>query len=918
MKFHFCSLFFLSYVACVYFPPRDRIPLGVLMEEPGSQTLIPVLTSLYANHLINQNVDYHMKFQKVADDSYEASKIICNLTSSGNGVTAFISSLPSKKTHMLDSICAEMEIPHIQLLWDSEPTISKLTSLNFYPGVDLFAEGLATIVQSLQWKSFVVLYEDESSLLRLKYILKLEPYNPEKKWNSIRLKKLGPGPDYRGVFKDIKHIPETNIILDCKTEKILDVLQQAQSVRMLEIFHSYFLTPLDAHTIDLESLNYKANITTIRIFQPEHKLIEQAIRNWELAERNFFNNTVKYDRYTIKTSTVLMHDAVEHLIGAINDFYKTERVRPIALMCNDTTKFESGFRLISYMKIKPADRALTGPIQFNKNGTRIDFTIYLIKGTRNHTLNSWRAQDQNLLSNRTQKEYEKDVEEMLKGEDLVIASRIMLPYLSYVEGHQSKIGNDKYEGYAKDLMDLIAKIAGFQYTFELVNDNQAGTYDKTLGRWNGLIGEITEHRAQMAISDLAMTAQRQQVVDFSSPFMNLGIGLMVKKATIKEIPLFSFLDPFTQDVWAYTATLLLGLSLLFFLAYRLAPNEWVNPHPCEQNPDELEIEWNFKNCVWLVLGSLLQQGCDILPRSLSTRVSLSLWWFFSLIMYNSYTANLAAFLTTEKAGITVKNVEELAKQTTIKYGCMEYSATYEFFKNSDYTTYRKMWNNMKASNNPSVFVKNDDEGVKRVLSTKDSLYAYLTESTIIDYNVKIKCDLKSVGNWLNSISYAIAMPMNAGYLGIINSAILNLSESGELDKLKEKWWKQKRNETICQEERKTGENKSLKLNRVAGVFLVTGIGIATGYIVAMLEFLWNVKSVAIDEKMSYLEALKHEFMFAINLRLQKKRTKHKITPGISSERLNSNTMNNRSRSFSKISNIFVNNESNTSNIDKKD
>lgn len=93
-------------------------------------------------------------------------------------------------------------------------------------------------------------------------------------------------------------------------------------------------------------------------------------------------------------------------------------------------------------------------------------------------------------------------------------------------------------------------------------------------------------RAHMAISDIAMTAQRQQVVDFSSPFMNLGkrhslrcatlewnlyvlgIGLMVKKATIKDIPLFSFLDPFTQDVWAYTATLLLALSALFFLSYR--------------------------------------------------------------------------------------------------------------------------------------------------------------------------------------------------------------------------------------------------------------------------------------------------------------------------------------------------------------
>ncbi|KAK9873343.1 hypothetical protein WA026_022148 [Henosepilachna vigintioctopunctata] len=914
MKFNIFLV--LSSLLYPYVNGRERIPLGVIIDQSGSQTMIPLVTSIYANNQIHQLIDYKMKYHILPDDSYESSKIVCNITGSSNGVAAIISAISSEKRNVLESISAKMEIPYIELLWDSEPTVSPLTTINFYPEADLLAEGIAAIVKSLQWKSFVILYEDQSSLYRLKYVLKLEPYNSEKKWNNIRLKELGPGPDYRGVLKDIKHIPESNIILDCRTEKIFDILEQAQSIRMLEIFHSYFLTSLDAHTVNLSALNYRANITTIRIFQPESELVKQAIKNWEVSKRNLFADDVKLDPYEIETSTVLMHDAVGHLIDAINDLHMTQAIKPVPLNCNGSDIFDSGFRIASYIRVNPIERTLTGPIQISKNGSRIDFTMYLLKGNKNHTLNRWRAQDQHLISNRTLKEYEKDAADMLRGEDLIIASRIAVPYLSHVEGHEKKNGNDKYEGYAMDLIFAISEIAGFRYTFEIVKDNELGTYNKILGQWDGLMGEITEHRAHMAVSDLAMTAQRQQVVDFSSPFMNLGIGLLIKKATVRDIPLFSFLDPFTKDVWAYTATLLLALSVLFFLAYRLAPSEWINPHPCNQDPDELEIEWNFKNCVWLVLGSLLQQGCDILPRSLSTRVSLALWWFFSLVMYNSYTANLAAFLTTEKAGITVKNVEELAKQTTIKYGCVEYGDTYEFFKNSDYTTYRKMWNNMIASNNPSVFVKSDAEGVKRVLTTKDSLYAYLTESTVIDYEIKTKCVLKSVGNWLNTIGYAIAMPMNAGYLGIINSAILNLSESGELDKLKEKWWVKKRKEPICKEERITGEDKSLKLNRVAGVFLVTGIGIATGHFVAILEFLWNVKTVAVEEKMTYFEALHHEFNFVINFRLNKKRTKHKMSPAISTETLRNSVANNRSKSVLQgsgslynINRININNKS---------
>jgi len=57
-----------------------------------------------------------------------------------------------------------------------------------------------------------------------------------------------------------------------------------------------------------------------------------------------------------------------------------------------------------------------------------------------------------------------------------------------------------------------------------------------------------------------------------------------------------------------------------------------------------------------------------------------MWWFFTLIMISSYTANLAAFLTMEKIDTPIKGVEDLAKQTKIKYGAMEGGSTATFFK----------------------------------------------------------------------------------------------------------------------------------------------------------------------------------------------------------------------------------------------
>ena len=58
----------------------------------------------------------------------------------------------------------------------------------------------------------------------------------------------------------------------------------------------------------------------------------------------------------------------------------------------------------------------------------------------------------------------------------------------------------------------------------------------------------------------------------------------------------------------------------------------------------------------------------------------SMWWFFTLIMISSYTANLAAFLTVDKMDAPIKGVEDLAKQTKIQYGAQEGGSTSTFFK----------------------------------------------------------------------------------------------------------------------------------------------------------------------------------------------------------------------------------------------
>lgn len=98
-------------------------------------------------------------------------------------------------------------------------------------------------------------------------------------------------------------------------------------------------------------------------------------------------------------------------------------------------------------------------------------------------------------------------------------------------------------------------------------------------------------------------------------------------------------------------------------------------------------EFSISNSFWFTLGAFMQQGCDISPRSVSGRIVGSVWWFFTLILISSYTANLAAFLTVERMVTPIKSAKDLAYQNEVQYGTLMSGSTMDFFNVSIHYTY---------------------------------------------------------------------------------------------------------------------------------------------------------------------------------------------------------------------------------------
>lgn len=91
---------------------------------------------------------------------------------------------------------------------------------------------------------------------------------------------------------------------------------------------------------------------------------------------------------------------------------------------------------------------------------------------------------------------------------------------------------------------------------------------------------------------------------------------------------------------------------------------------CEQSEVVSGVSWVITSPVVSLLSC----------RSLSGRIVGGVWWFFTLIIISSYTANLAAFLTVERMVSPIESAEDLAKQTEIAYGTLDGGSTKEFFR----------------------------------------------------------------------------------------------------------------------------------------------------------------------------------------------------------------------------------------------
>ncbi|XP_020280170.1 glutamate receptor ionotropic, NMDA 2B isoform X3 [Pseudomyrmex gracilis] len=380
-------------------------------------------------------------------------------------------------------------------------------------------------------------------------------------------------------------------------------------------------------------------------------------------------------------------------------------------------------------------------------------------------------------------------------------------------------------GFCIDLLQKFSEEIGFTYELVRVEDGKWGTLEN--GKWNGLIADLVNRKTDMVMTSLMINSEREAVVDFTIPYMETGIAIVVAKRTGIISPT-AFLEPFDTASWMLVGIVAIHAATVMILFF-----EWASPSgfDMKKNPST-NHRFSFCRTYWLVWAVLFQAAVHIdSPRGFTARFMTNVWALFAVVFLAIYTANLAAFMITREEFHEFTGVDDhrLAKpfshKPMFKFGTIPWSHT-----DSTLAKYfKEMHSYMRAFNKSSVA-----EGIEAVITGE--MDAFIYDGTVLDYLVAQDedCRLLTVGSWYAMTGYGLAFSRNSKYLQMFNKRLLDYRDNGDLERLRRYWMT-----GTCKPGKEVQKSSDpLALEQFLSAFLLLMMGILLAAVFLLLEHVY--------------------------------------------------------------------------------
>ncbi|KAG1692278.1 Glutamate receptor ionotropic, kainate 1 [Nymphon striatum] len=279
------------------------------------------------------------------------------------------------------------------------------------------------------------------------------------------------------------------------------------------------------------------------------------------------------------------------------------------------------------------------------------------------------------------------------------------------------------------------------------------------GSWNGMIGELIDEKADIALGPISMTTERLKVVDFSPAIIHSGLSIVYQKPKLLTFNIQSYFAPFSLNFWyLMTASVLVCWICLHFL--RLSCNDV-----------ECKVEYHARRNIFTIFAMITMQGIHFEPSKSAIRGVLWVLWIWCIIINVAYTANIFSVLAMSRKSVPFKSLYEFSNQDEYKPLVMKNSAHDAFFRNSSIPWHKKIWKKILERGQES-FVNNPEEG--RIKLNEEKV-AYIGDYLSILMNID-RADIGYLKEIQAEDSPCLAFRKNFMYSSLISNRALSRSE----------------------------------------------------------------------------------------------------------------------------------------------
>ncbi|CAD6189840.1 unnamed protein product [Caenorhabditis auriculariae] len=496
-------------------------------------------------------------------DHYDALKKACAMVGKKD-VIALVGGSHAALNSQLERLTDELDIPLLTATDDLDTRLGT-TKIDFFPRPQLF-EAVVDLFTHWKWNRIVLVYEDDERIRRLEQLLESEQYS------TIRfyLIKVQEG-NYLTAAREVKELEEcrvlhrkdcpefSRLLLDLNPEQTNNFLLAALQMGLIELKHWFLLTNMELSTMNMELFRYNH----ARFISPY-----PVDANWLTENRDAFNFTHFKehisDTWASKTENsknlkmmeaVFTFDAVYAFANVFADLSNVMQMHDAPqTSCRRPThsarKYQHGRSIINGL-VHNNLHGLSGDLRrLNGHPLKSNFSmrIHLLGYSgRLEDIGFWEPATNVHVNmsgdSKAQLQRNVQVSDELKPH-FRVTTIMERPYVMLKKNHYELDANSKFEGFCIDLLAELSKDLGFTYTVHAVRDGKYGNDNFGNGTWDGMIGEILRGEAEMAVAPLTVNFRRSEVVDFTKPFLSLGISILYKVPDDQQPDLFFFPESF--------------------------------------------------------------------------------------------------------------------------------------------------------------------------------------------------------------------------------------------------------------------------------------------------------------------------------------------------------------------------------------